>query len=199
MTFDDFSRHFQNGAATLWHWQALCQARPVFGERAAMEAVSNIIRQRIAERPPQDRDLFELRRSRLQMESGASKHNLKRGPGGVLDIEFLVQLLQLRYAAKKPAVVVPGTQAAIAELAQVGALPPETAGTLGDAYRFLRRVESGVRLLDMPQRHDLPATTAEMQRLALVLGHGNPDRLRQQCLTYMAETRVLFDRLTTSI
>jgi glutamate-ammonia-ligase adenylyltransferase len=69
---------------------------------------------------------------------------------------------------------------------------------LGDAYRFLRRVESGVRLLDTAQRHDLPATTAEMQRLALLLGHGNPERLRQQCLTYMAETRAIFDQLTAS-
>jgi glutamate-ammonia-ligase adenylyltransferase len=196
MTFDDFSRHFQNGAATLWHWQALCQATPVFGERTAAEAVSNLIRQRLAERSPQEIDWPEMRRSRLQMESGANRHNLKRGPGGVLDVEFLVQMLQLQQAGKKPSVLVPSTQAAIAALADAGAIPSEMATALGDAYRFLRRVESGVRLLDTAQRHDLPATTAEMQRLALLLGHGNPERLRQQCLTYMAETRAIFDVFT---
>jgi glutamate-ammonia-ligase adenylyltransferase len=196
MTFDDFSRHFQNGAATLWHWQALCQARPVFGERSAAEAVSDLIRQRISERPLQESDWAEMRRSRLQLESGASRHNLKRGPGGVLDVEFLVQLLQLQQAGKKPGVLVPSTQAAIAALGDAGAIRSEIATSLGDAYRFLRRVESGVRLLDTAQRHDLPATSAEMQRLALLLGHGNPERLRQQCLTYMAETRAIFDGLT---
>ncbi|HEY2412443.1 MAG TPA: hypothetical protein VGI40_09385 [Pirellulaceae bacterium] len=199
MTFDDFSRHFQNGAATLWHWQALCQARPVFGEHSAMEGVNNIIRQRISERPPQENDRSELRRSRLQLESGASRHNLKRGPGGVLDVEFLMQLLQLQQAGNKPSVLVSSTQAAIAALADAGTIPSETATALGDAYRFLRRVESGVRLLDTAQRHDLPATPAEMQRLALLLGHGNPERLRQQCLAYMAETRAIFDRLTASV
>jgi glutamate-ammonia-ligase adenylyltransferase len=139
-----------------------------------------------------------MRRRRLQMESGASRENLKRGPGGVLDIEFLVQFGQLHHAAKQPGVLAPSTQAAIAALAQAGALPSEAANALGDAYRFLRRVESGVRLLDTAQRHDLPSTAAEMQRLALLLGHGNPDRLRQQCLNYMVETRAIFDRMTAS-
>jgi len=56
-----------------------------------------------------------------------------------------------------------------------------------------------VRLLNTAQRHDVPGDPAEMQRLALLLGHGNPERLRQQCLTWMAETRAIFDQLTTSV
>ncbi len=197
MTFDDYAKHFQGGTASLWQWRALCQARPVFGDAAAGESIARLNQQLIVERPSQASDWAELRRTRLQLEVGAAPHNLKRGPGGALDVEFLVQLLQLQHAAKTPAVLTTSTQSAVAELGAAGALPPDAATTLGDAYRFLRRVESGVRLLDMAQRHDLPAGAADMQRLALLLGHGNPDRLRQQSLTWMAEARVLFERLTT--
>jgi glutamate-ammonia-ligase adenylyltransferase len=198
MTFDDYAKHFQVGMAPLWQWRALCQARPVFGDAAAGEAIAQLTRQLIVGRPKQDSDWAELRRTRLQLEVGASPHNLKRGPGGALDVEYLVQLLQLEHAAKSPAVLTTSTQSAVAALEAAGALPPDAATALGDAYRFLRRIESGVRLLDMAQRHDLPREATDMQRLALLLGHGNPDRLRQQCLTWMAETRAVFDRLTSS-
>ena len=204
MTFDEFARHFQAAesqqtVAPLWQWQTLCQARPVFGEQTATAAVQNIVQQAIVGRPPLAEDWSEMRRKRLQLEHGASPHNLKRGPGGALDVEYLVQILQLHHAAQSPQVLVTNTQAALVALVSAGALSADAAATLGDAYRFLRRVESGVRLLNTAQRHDVPGDPAEMQRLALLLGHGNPERLRQQCLTWMAETRAIFDQLTTSV
>lgn len=199
MTFDEYAKHFQPGTAPLWQWRALCQARPVFGEPAAVESIAHLTRQMILERPRRETDWAELRRTRLQLEAGASPHNLKRGPGGALDVEFLVQLLQLENATKRPEVLTTSTQTAVAALGACGALTAEMATMLGDAYRFLRRIESGVRLLDTAKRHDLPQAEPDMQRLALLLGHGNPDRLRQQCLSWMAETRALFDRLTTSV
>ncbi|HZN33290.1 MAG TPA: hypothetical protein VFB80_05700 [Pirellulaceae bacterium] len=198
MSLADFQEHFASGAAPLWQWQALCQARPVWGEAAVCERVERMIRQMLSERPPPAAGPEELRQARLALERGASVQNLKRGPGGTLDIEFLVQLLQLESAARNPQVLCPNTQAAIPLLAAAGAIPPDLATQLGDSYRFLRRVESGLRLLNTQARHDLPGEGQPLAQLALLLGHGNPGRLREQCLAHMAANRQAFDRITRS-
>jgi glutamate-ammonia-ligase adenylyltransferase len=197
LPFADFEQHFTSGAAPLWQWQVLCQARAVFGEAAARERTANLIQQLVVERPKSAGDMLEIRRSRMQLERGASSNNLKRGPGGTLDVEFIVQMLQLKHAAARPGVLTTNTQSALGELAKGGALAPVVAEKLGDSYRFLRRVESGLRLLETSARHDLPETMAELAQLALLLGHSNPDRLRQQCLEAMVENRAAFETLTS--
>ena len=131
----------------------------------------------------------EIRAGRKELEREASPANIKRAAGGTLDVEYLVQMLQLKHAGAKLDVLKTNTQSAIAALADADALETHTAEMLGDAYRFLRRVESGLRLLDTSARHNLPTDPTEMRRLALLLGHGNPDRLRDQCLHYMTEIR----------
>jgi glutamate-ammonia-ligase adenylyltransferase len=194
LSLDDFSGHFSTGAAPLWHWQALCEARAVVGETELRDNVDRLIRRLLIERQAElDRD--ELVTSRLQLEKGASPHNLKRAGGGTLDVEFLVQWLQLENASASPDVLTTNMQAALIALAAAGALSTVDAQSLGDSYRFLRRVESGLRLLNATARHDLPASSLEIAQLALLLGHGNPDRLRQQCLEHMAQNRATFDRL----
>lgn len=197
MTLDDLNRHFREGTAPLWHWQALCQARPIFGHVAAQEAVRHLIEQLLRERSANEADFAELRRSRLELERGAETENLKRGPGGTLDVEYLVQGLQLHFASAQAEVLETNTQQAIARLASAGRLKPDVAELLGDNYRFLRRVESGLRLLERSARHDLPADRQDLAQLAYLLGHGNPDRLRDQCLAAMASNRLIFDQVSS--
>lgn len=196
MPLADFAQHFAGGAAPLWQWQALCQARPVFGETAARDSVSRLIRQLLVERPANPADRDEVRRARLQLEMDAAPQNLKRGSGGTLDVEHLVQMLQLENAAQHPALLDTNTQSAIPLLAGAGVLAPEVALRLGDSYRFLRRVESGLRLLNTSARHDLPTDPQDLNQLALLLGHSNADRLREQCHSYLAANRELFHQLT---
>jgi glutamate-ammonia-ligase adenylyltransferase len=195
MSISDFAQHFAGGAAPLWQWQALCQARPVFGEQPLRDSFERLVRQLLTERPAGEDERAELRRRRLQLEQGASPRNLKRGPGGTLDVESLVQVLQLESAARHPQALVATTQAAIPQLAELGTFSAAQAGQLGDAYRFLRSIESGLRLLNTSARHDLPADGTELAQLALLLGHSNPERLREQCLGHMAANRALFDDL----
>jgi glutamate-ammonia-ligase adenylyltransferase len=190
----EFQQHFASGAAPLWQWQALCQARPVYGEADAMQMVARMNEQLLCGRMWRGDEAAEIRSTRKELERGASAANIKRAAGGTLDVEFLVQMLQLKQAGVKPNVLKANTQSAIIALADAGALDAGTAEKLGDAYRFLRRVESGLRLLDTSARHDLPDDPTEMGRLALLLGHSNPSRLREQCLQYMVEIRAEFDR-----
>ena len=175
-----YSSSIFSGAAPLWQWQALCQARPVFGDTVGQGAASRFDSAtacRAAEIAKDD--LAEIRRSRLQLERGASPTILKRGPGGTLDVEFIVQMLQLQHAAAKPDVLTTNTQSATCRTgngrrARAGG----AAEKLGDSYRFLRRVESGLRLLDTSARHDLPEAKAELRAAGVALG---PQQSRTDC------------------
>jgi glutamate-ammonia-ligase adenylyltransferase len=137
---------------------------------------------------------MELRSSRLAMEQGAAPDNVKRGPGGMLDVEFIAQYFQLQSAnCEMP--LATGTQAALAALAREKILPASMAESLTDTYRFLLRIESGLRLLNTSARHDLPTAPGQLEQLAYLLGHGNPERMRSQCLAAMAQNRATFNEL----
>ncbi len=195
----DFANHFLSGAAPLWQWQALCQARPVFGETATREGAANLVRQLLTARPWTGSEPAELLASRVALEKGASELNLKRGRGGTLDIEWLVQLLQLRNAGQHPQVLVPGTQPALAALASVGFLARDDAEYLAESYRLLRRIESGLRLLNTSARHDLPESPLELSKLALLLGQPSGDTLRDRTIMTLAENRRRFERIVSEI
>ncbi|CAN5718403.1 hypothetical protein BH20ACT1_BH20ACT1_05210 [soil metagenome] len=107
---------------------------------------------------------------------GLEGRELKRGAGGIRDIEFAVQLLQLVHGRHDPALRSPTTLDALAELASAGYLDADDAVTLGVAYRFLRLVEHRVQLVDERQLHEVPADDGERERLARVVGfRGSPE------------------------
>jgi [glutamine synthetase] adenylyltransferase / [glutamine synthetase]-adenylyl-L-tyrosine phosphorylase len=102
----------------------------------------------------------------------------------------------LRSAHDRPDLLIPNTQEALAALTAAEVFDRSRGETLGDNYRFLRRVESGLRLLNTSARHDLPTNVLELRQLAMLLGHSNAERLAEQCLLVMAANRELFDRFT---
>jgi [glutamine synthetase] adenylyltransferase / [glutamine synthetase]-adenylyl-L-tyrosine phosphorylase len=190
-----FANHFDSGAATLEHWQALCQARTVLGEPSIRQSAANLVRQLLTTRAWHEDDREQIYRSRLALERGAAELNLKRARGGTLDIEFVVQMLQLRHASRWPSVLVAGTQQALAALADTGHLERDDAEYFGESYRFLRRIESGLRLLNTPARHDLPEDSLRLSKLALLLGQPNGDTIRDRAIILLAENRRRFDRI----
>jgi glutamate-ammonia-ligase adenylyltransferase len=133
--------------------------------------------------------------ARHAQERGAAELNLKRARGGTLDIEWLAQLLQLRHAAQRPEVLVPGTQAALAALLASGCLDRDDAQYFAESYRFLRRIESGLRLLNTAARHDLPESDRELDKLALLLGQPNGNTIRDRTIMTLAENRRRFERI----
>src|SRR5262245_35226242 len=116
VSFDAFERYFADGGAQLWERQALCKARPVFGgdeaQRHAMEIVSRAA-YNTRWRPEFAREIREMR---ARLEETASKRNLKRGPGGTVDTEFLVQMLQLKHGRDDASIRDPGTLDALTAL-----------------------------------------------------------------------------------
>ena len=171
---DEFLRYFREGDGQLWERQALCKARIVVGNEPwkskTEEAISEVLGL-----PLPEGHANEIWKMRQAMESSCRESNLKRGSGGTVDIEFAVQMLQLR---SFPRVRQTGTLAAIEQLKTVNLLDEDTAGFLIDSYELLRSVESGLRLMNTTARHDLPNDEEQLRKLAYLLNYVDGDSLR---------------------
>ncbi|MBP87436.1 MAG: bifunctional [glutamate--ammonia ligase]-adenylyl-L-tyrosine phosphorylase/[glutamate--ammonia-ligase] adenylyltransferase [Planctomycetaceae bacterium] len=197
VSLDEFSRYFQSRDAELWERQSLCKARTVYGSEEATHAAMRIIRRSMVEPPWMANNAIEIHAMRIKLEDGAAKRNLKRGPGGTMDVEFIVQMLQLKHAADLLSALTPGTLDAIETLEQRGHLPAEDAEYLSKSYRFLRSIESGLRLMNTSARHDLPEDQRELAKLAYLLGYDSDRALLSDCLEFTRGNRERFESIFT--
>ena len=137
----------QSGAA--WERQALIRARVAAGDAALGEAFLRVAHEAAYERgaPPK----AELHRLRMRMEQELGRerpgrHDLKVGMGGLCDIEFAVQYLQME-AGRDVRIRATETQQAITALSELGLLRADHAATFEEGYRFLRRLEQRIRVV----------------------------------------------------
>ncbi len=119
-------------------------------------------------------------------------HNLKLGQGGIREIEFCAQTLQLVWGGRAPGLRLPATLDALAALAAAGHLPAGTAAALADAYQVLRRTEHRLQMVDDRQTHSLPATLAGLDRFAVFMGMADGDHLATHLLAHMAAVHAAF-------
>ena len=111
-------------------------------------------------------------RAELQVaRQGMADREIKLGPGGIRDIEFTVQLLQLVHGHADPGLRSPTTLTALEEMGVAGYIDPEDAARLADAYRLLRTVEHRLQLVDEQQVHAMPTDPDAVDHLARVLGY----------------------------
>jgi glutamate-ammonia-ligase adenylyltransferase len=196
VSLDEFARYFAaDGPAAIWERQALVKARPVVGAADAVERVQAIIAAATCARAWTTTEVESIRRMRYRMEQGARASNLKRGPGGVVDIEFIVQMLQLVHGGRVPEVRTPETLRGLVALHAAGLLADERYAFLEQAYRTLRAIEGRLRLLDAAARHDFPAAPEEQRKLAHLLGSARPDALVQEVQATTARIRAEFERV----
>jgi glutamate-ammonia-ligase adenylyltransferase len=97
-------------------------------------------------------------------------NDVKLSRGGIREIEFIVQLLQVVRGGQYPELRTRSTLAALDRLVAVGVMKPETAARLGEAYRFLRRLEHRIQYLDDRQTHVLPTDDADLGWIARSMG-----------------------------
>jgi [glutamine synthetase] adenylyltransferase / [glutamine synthetase]-adenylyl-L-tyrosine phosphorylase len=158
-----------------WERQALLKARHVAGPDPLGSAWQEAAADHLWGQPLSADDLRSLRTMKARAEAlvarrGLTNRELKTGAGGIRDIEFAVQLLQLVHGRHDAALRSPTTLAALGELAAAGYVDPADAARLETCYRFLRDVEHRLQLVDEHQVHAVPAGAAERERLARVLG-----------------------------
>ncbi len=193
-SLEEFARYFAEGDGQLWERQALCRARVVYGSpRAARSAMAAVGRAAFAHRWRR-RDAHEIRRMRHRLEATATSGNVKRGPGGIVDIEFLVQMHQLHYGRRKPAVRQPNTLAALDALVAEGCLSKDDGDFFRQSYRLLRRIEGRLRLMNSTARDRLPDDPTELAKLAHLLGYRDKDRLLTDFEQALREIRRRFDQ-----
>jgi [glutamine synthetase] adenylyltransferase / [glutamine synthetase]-adenylyl-L-tyrosine phosphorylase len=200
MSLDDFARSFAaDGPAAIWERQALTKARVVIGSRAAASRAMEIVTAAAYERHWTAGDIDAIRLMRYRMEEGARASNLKRGPGGVVDIEFIVQMLQLVHGGREPSLRTPETLTGLVALRDAGHLSPESFEFLEHAYRRLRAIEGRLRLLDAAARHEFPAAAEEQRKLAHLLGATGPEALVAEVQALTTRIRTTFERTCDTI
>ena len=194
VSLDELARWFApDGPAAVWERQALLKARPVIGAVPARKRFAAIRAAAIWGRSWSASDVAEIRHNRLRMEQGASAANLKRGPGGVVDIEFLVQVLQLVHGASDPRLQTTETLAGLVALHDLRIIPTASYAFLSDAYRLLRRIEGRLQLLGAKARHDFPPPGDDRRTLARLMGHEQSDGLADEVARTTARVREEFD------
>src|SRR5207237_500639 len=162
----------------LWERQGLTRARLLLGDRALARRVRATLRRLVYRAPLPAGALKEIRdvRRRMEVELGKEtrgRWHVKLGRGGLVDVEFLVQALQLVHGATHPDVRTPSTTAALAALGRLGVLPE--AAALAARHRFLRRVSTALRLLGARPTDTLELAGPMPARVAAALGFASRD------------------------
>lgn len=199
------SSYFESRAA-MWEKAAFMKARPVAGDLElgwrSIRAIDPILY-----RSSMDYSAVEaIRELKTRIEEAHGERNLgfnvKVDSGGIRDVEFIAQSLQLLHGGRIPQLRIHGTQAALENLAVVGILSEDRVSRLLDAYRFLRRVENRLQMEDERQTHRLPTDPAARQRLARSLGWRTGDSVakldramteRRECIRSIFD-EFFFDR-----
>ena len=141
---------YQRESAWTWEHMALTRARPVAGDPALRMRIADAIGSVLASKRDALRllvDVADMRRRIANENPRPSLWDLKNRRGGLIDLEFIVQYLQLREAASSPQLLCCGTEQAVRTLAAVGALSPQAQRELLDALALLRHVQALLTLL----------------------------------------------------
>lgn len=211
MPLAGYQNYFDKHAET-WERQALTRARPVAGD---MQLGEQFIAQAHAftyRYPLSPDEITQIAHTRQRKEAQATRpatsrrrrksrtKDVKAGYGGLVDIEFAVQILQLIHGTDSPQVRVQHTVEAITQLHEIDALTNDQKARLLDAYEFLRRVENSLRIVHDRALDALPDKASELEKLARRLGY--TDRNGEVSSQFLKDyqdcterTRTLFNEL----
>lgn len=188
--------------AEQWERQAWMRARPCAADLAAggrfLARMEEVLFKPYAFSgiAYQNREARRKTLSRLRASRGEdARRDIKEGPGGIRDVEFAVQALQLAHGQTDRWVRGPNTPQALARLSQKGHLTEPERAALARAYTILRRAEHWSQVQGMRQAHDLPEDDEGWTGLARYVGAEDPGALRATLKTLRAETTRLFDRI----
>lgn len=168
-----FSAYYRSPRAALFEHQALLKGRVVAGGAALGQKVVAEIRNSLRRLELPDDLAAQMRELRAKIETQAQGHDLKRGTGGMVDIEQLTQFLQLQSARRHPVVLVQETPRALDLLADCGVLRQDDARRLRDTYLFFRRVETRLQITLGLDTKKVPDDGPALRSLALRLGYAD--------------------------
>jgi glutamate-ammonia-ligase adenylyltransferase len=199
----DSMENYYAGFGETWERLALIKARGIAGSR---ELAYEFLRQHqpfIFPKSPTRDVLEEIGSIKRRIERDIVGHenigrDVKLGAGGIREIEFVVQALQLLHGARNAFLQETSTLKVLPVLADLELLPHREARTLEDAYRFLRRVEHRLQVEAEQQTHTVPENPDALARLAASLGFSSTEKFNAALREHMAKVRAIFHRVMSS-
>jgi glutamate-ammonia-ligase adenylyltransferase len=153
-----------------WELQALLKSRPAAGDPHLGRRFAEMAHRLVWEEGLDPDALRSIRKLKAQTELSAPQTDLKRSRGGIRDVEFAVQLLQMVHGRFDEDLRARSTLEAISSLTKHGYIHDDEGDRLADSYRFLRETEHRLQLWDLQQTHELPGSPEALERLARSLG-----------------------------
>ncbi|MHC4862386.1 MAG: [protein-PII] uridylyltransferase family protein, partial [Planctomycetota bacterium] len=169
-----FARYYAESARVA-ELQMLTKGRVVAGDEDLGRRLSATVERILYEKPPGPGIAREVREMRRRLEEASRGRDVKRGFGGIVDIEFLVECLKLGNGHARPALRTPGTLSALEAARRERLLTGKEHETLLTAMQFLRSVESRMRIVYDMARARIPDSPRERGRLARRLGYEDTD------------------------
>ena len=202
-SLEAFLRYWKDGHLADWERMALTRARFVAGDEGFGERVLHAIRNAVYS-PLKDTDLLksEVVTMRRRLEEGTEPGDLKRGRGGIMDIEFIAQYLQLIHGAAFPPLRQSNTAQALHTLIKFKKIPAADGKALLDAYDFMRTLENRVRVVHGTSARKLPTAPEAVRKLALRAGIGDASHksageiLIENYKKHAEQVREIFERIT---
>jgi glutamate-ammonia-ligase adenylyltransferase len=199
-SLDSYRRYYDEWVEP-WEVLALVRARPAVGDPAVLETFSDLIAPVLWKESIPEKMVVEIRRIKARVESERippgedPDFHLKLGPGGLSDVEFATQLLQLRHGGSHPEVRVPGTMDALRMLHETGRLAASDFEALSDSYLFCTRARLRLHLQSGTFSDSLPTDPAASSRLAMSLGFDRTWELREEYRRHTRRARRAFERI----
>jgi len=183
LSFAAFEDYYQNYGRD-WERYAMIKARVIAGDREAGDQLLLGLRPFVYRRYL-DYNAFESLREMKgliaqEVERKGMRRNIKLGPGGIREIEFIGQAFQLIYGGREPALRQRGILRVLDYLGSSGRLPAMVVAHLKEAYDFLRRVENRLQAWADQQTHNLPEEEPAKSRLAFAMGYSGWDALAKE-------------------
>ena len=197
VSLDQLHRYHASGEGQLWERQAFCKARPIYGSSRFKDDVEVAILSLFSSNPWKIENRKQIREMRMRTEDGASDRNIKRGFGGTMDIEFLVQMLQMENIEKHPNVRIPNTFSALQYCKDEQILSQGTVQLLIDSYEQFRLIESRLHLMNRRATHDLPESKLDQARLEYLLGDDSGEGVYYSIAQNRLKVRECFIELTS--
>jgi glutamate-ammonia-ligase adenylyltransferase len=191
-----------------WERAAMLKARPVAGDLALGEEFLAAIRPFVWRRRLDFAAVADIRAMKQRIDAhkklGVSRvadpvdriagFHVKLGPGGIREIEFLAQTLQLVWGGRDPKLRAPATLDALRLLTRAGHLPRRAAAGLAAAYVFLRRIEHRLQMVADRQTHSLPESRSDLEAFAGFMGYDTASDLAGELLRHLAQVRASYAR-----
>ncbi|HTS16671.1 MAG TPA: bifunctional [glutamate--ammonia ligase]-adenylyl-L-tyrosine phosphorylase/[glutamate--ammonia-ligase] adenylyltransferase [Verrucomicrobiae bacterium] len=191
-------RDYYGRRAQLWERQALLKARLVAGDAQLGRDFIRMTHDYLYGRSLTSGELEEIKqmRHRIETERGDQRHpewEFKTGPGGLIDVEFIVQALQLRHGHAHPQLRIAHTLAALNRLTALGIVDENQSAVLRRNYIFLREIESALRRVENVSVSRIPSDPREQQFLAKRLGFPNIADFLASYQLATKQTRAIYD------